>query len=577
MLRTSLLALLGCGLLASSVCAQFQASNRTARRLAVEVDAIHGAFPTAITIEGPASPAGLPFVLAFELLAAADDAHSYLSPPLMPIGIDLAAPFVFLLTGGVLPPSGILPLTLGPTGIGAGAPIDVVVVSVDPNTATLIASNNTRRITTAKPPGFVLYTPDTPLVLPADYNEIEQADVDGDGDPETLQLSCTGTLTLMATVKDTFDPNPIWQDFVAGASAAEFADFDNDNWYDLVVSVDGLAGAVIFRNNGRAPGAGSQLGPWRGFTRLPFGTIAWDFASVPTAPLALDVETADVDGDGRIDFALACAQNPTIGLENRLLRNTTVPGGRITFTEITRPNLNPTPFLDDSEDLEFYDLDNDGDMDLVIANYEGPATIYGVEWVYINDGTGVFARRSITTPPNMDNTLDVMVADLNNDGAPDIYAGNFVDPATGMPVPDALYLTVGGVPLSWADRSTLLPDNAGFTGPPSERRSAWPTSDVEYLDTDETGATAEILIASGPKCGTLAPTAAGLRYLAGFNGPNTPFFSLPTDIFLPPVVQTIGINDIETGDWQGEFSDVDIGLSTNNDFFNSFGLILLRK
>lgn len=577
MSRTRLLTLVSCAVLASSACAQFQASNRTARRLGLEFDAINGAFPTAIQIEGPASPAGLPFLLAFELLATPDDAFTYLLPPLQPIAINLFAPGTILLPGGVLPPSGILPLVLPRTGVGAGAPIDISAVSLDPNTGALIASNNVRRITTSKPPGFVVYTPDAPPVLPADNNDIEQADVDGDGDPDTLLLSCNGTITVMATTNDKFDPVPIFQTFVGAGSSAEFADFNNDNWYDLVVSVDGFAGAVIFVNDGRAPPVGSLLGPWLGFTRLPFGTITWDFVNVPTPPLALDVETADVDGDGLIDFALACARNPTTGLENRLLLNTTVAGGPITFTEITRPNLNPAPLLDDSEDIEFYDLDNDFDMDIVVSNFEGPAAIYGVEWVYINDGTGVFTISSITVPPNNDNTLDVMVADINNDGAPDIYAGNFVNPATGMPVPDALYLTVGGVPLSWVDSSTLLPDNPGYTGPITERVPPWPTSDVEYVDIDETNATAEILVASGPKCGNLAPNATGLRYLVGFNGPGTPLLSFPTTVFLPPIVQTIGINDIETGDWQGEFSDVDIGLATENDFVTVFGMILLRK
>ena len=78
---------------------------------------------------------------------------------------------------------------------------------------------------------------------------------------------------------------------------------------------------------------------------------------------------------------------------------------------------------------------------------------------------------TFTVPPVGDQSLDVVVADFNDDGFGDAY---FSNQEVGVgPQPDTLYLSVMpaswavGVPV-WIDASTLLPDQlVGGTVPPS--------------------------------------------------------------------------------------------------------------
>ena len=77
--------------------------------------------------------------------------------------------------------------------------------------------------------------------------------------------------------------------------------------------------------------------------------------------------------------------------------------------------ISPNPGQDDN-DTKFFDYDDDGDLDMLIGRLGGNVG----EKIYNNDGNGNFTQVTGLITNNSDSTLDIMVADLNNDGRLDI-------------------------------------------------------------------------------------------------------------------------------------------------------------
>ena len=79
----------------------------------------------------------------------------------------------------------------------------------------------------------------------------------------------------------------------------------------------------------------------------------------------------------------------------------------------------------DDNDSKFFDYDNDGDLDLIVARLGS-----GGERLYNNDGDGNFTQVSDVIQVISDSSLDIMVADLTGNGKLDIVtaqgeSGNF--------------------------------------------------------------------------------------------------------------------------------------------------------
>ena len=87
-------------------------------------------------------------------------------------------------------------------------------------------------------------------------------------------------------------------------------------------------------------------------------------------------------------------------------------GDGISFsTTSTACRLHPTL------DLEFGDIDNDNDLDLVIVGHYS-------EYICLNDGTGHFAETRWLSSPRLDkNTQSVALGDADSDGDLDIAVG----------------------------------------------------------------------------------------------------------------------------------------------------------
>jgi len=120
----------------------------------------------------------------------------------------------------------------------------------------------------------------------------------------------------------------------------------------------------------------------------------------------MDVEAADLDGDGDLDIVIANEYQP-----NKLLLN----NGKGFFTDGTTGRL-PQKFLD-SEDIGIADMDRDNDPDIVFATED-----HTIHELYFNNGYGVFRDMPNVLPNSIANS--VLAVDANNDSLPDLIFGN---------------------------------------------------------------------------------------------------------------------------------------------------------
>ena len=73
--------------------------------------------------------------------------------------------------------------------------------------------------------------------------------------------------------------------------------------------------------------------------------------------------------------------------------------------------------------LAIADIDLDGDMDILFANYVGPSPLW------LNDGNGNFTLHPQIFGTGVESTHDVDIADLNGDTYPDIFVANHDEPS----------------------------------------------------------------------------------------------------------------------------------------------------
>jgi hypothetical protein len=74
----------------------------------------------------------------------------------------------------------------------------------------------------------------------------------------------------------------------------------------------------------------------------------------------------------------------------------------------------------DDNEGDYFDYDNDGDLDLFIANFSGQ------DRVYRNNGTGVYTYQNtgVVVPSDNTTSLDADTADVDDDGDEDVFVAN---------------------------------------------------------------------------------------------------------------------------------------------------------
>lgn len=121
------------------------------------------------------------------------------------------------------------------------------------------------------------------------------------------------------------------------------------------------------------------------------------------------VSAGDIDNDGDIDLYLTAYYD--FSLMN--LSKFWINDGSANFTAQT--------ITDDygytAQDTELVDIDNDGDLDILIAMYYNRQNI-----IWVNDGTGNFNQDNIVGDAG--HSFALAIGDINNDGALDVYIAN---------------------------------------------------------------------------------------------------------------------------------------------------------
>ncbi|WP_341903901.1 FG-GAP-like repeat-containing protein [Fluviicola taffensis] len=230
------------------------------------------------------------------------------------------------------------------------------------------------------------------------------ADVDNDGDADLLIAgqNAQGAMKCNLYLNNgsgafQLDPTTPFTGVFDGSIV--FLDVEDDGDQDAIVSGQSSSNwtAVLYTNDGSG-----------GFTvaSTPFDGVGYS-----------SISTADVDGDTDMDV-LICGQASS-GVKANLYLNdgsgnfTLDPIASATFTGI---------YLGTSE---FGDVDGDGDADLVLMGYADSGTFSGM---YLNDGNGVFTVTASSFPQL--NGSDIAFSDIDDDTDMDmVIAGN--DPNTG--------------------------------------------------------------------------------------------------------------------------------------------------
>jgi len=228
----------------------------------------------------------------------------------------------------------------------------------------------------------------------SDAGNVASADIDLDGDMDIL---ITGTSPIITTLYKndglgnfTASAQPAIANVYSGA--AEFADIDNDGDQDLLITGNtssSIATANLYLNDGN-------------------GNFTLSSATSLEASFGGDVDFGDIDGDNDLDLIMT-GKNSLDELFVKLYSNS----GSGVYSLISGTSFFPVWL----SSVEFIDVDNDNDLDLLICGEDTSNT--SIASLYLNNGSGSFSIAP-GTPFTGSNFGDIAFGDTDNDGDQDI-------------------------------------------------------------------------------------------------------------------------------------------------------------
>lgn len=217
---------------------------------------------------------------------------------------------------------------------------------------------------------------------------------------------------------------------------AAVGDYDNDGWEDLYVTY--LDGGVLYHNNhdgtftdvtGKA-GVGNT-GRWG--TSAAFGDYDNDgYLDLYVANYVdLDLDHLPEFGKGPFcqyrGIPVSCGPRGLKGGRDRLYHN----NGDGTFTDVTEKlNIDPGGYY--GLGVLWLDYDQDGCLDLYVANDSSPSLLYHNDCKGGFTESGAEAGVAYSSDGREQAGMGIDSADYDNDGSPDIVKTNFSDDANNL-------------------------------------------------------------------------------------------------------------------------------------------------
>ena len=190
-----------------------------------------------------------------------------------------------------------------------------------------------------------------------------------------------------------------------------WGDFNNDHRLDLVVGMEGPAMHQMYiqQVNGTFLPKGADVG-----LQVPYGTKSYGLA------------VGDYDGDGDLDMYLSTCRAGG-AMRNNFFKNMLKESGTNTLSFVDIADTNGTGDTNNTYGSQFVDMDNDGDLDLVVTGAQNDTThISNPTKIYRNNGNDTFTNvDTITGHPLLSDVgtdlNGLKTIDYDNDGDLDLY------------------------------------------------------------------------------------------------------------------------------------------------------------
>lgn len=231
-------------------------------------------------------------------------------------------------------------------------------------------------------------------------NAAEVIDVDGDTRPDILIGNRGANLVLLQQANGSFVDDTANRP-IGGDTTQDLLLIDIEGDGDLDLFVANETDNRLFVNDGNGNYSDETA------ARLPGNDGE-----------TREADAADIDNDGDLDIIIGNVDfNSGRPIQNQLLRN----DGNGVFTDDTATALANVVNTGNSFTIKFFDIDADGDPDVLSPN--NTVGQGGDVEVWINDGAGNFsmaATSPFSSAPS-GSAFDIEIVDVNDDGQDDVY------------------------------------------------------------------------------------------------------------------------------------------------------------